>query len=302
MGSTNRQDPTTSGDDDDLVTGSEAQASGRRRGVQSIDRAVTILRCFDSRHPELGISDIARMTGLSTSTTHRLLGALQDNSLVRQTRDRRYALGPLLVQLARGGAMARTVREAAMPAMHKLRDQCDETVGLHVLLPTHERAVVNQVESRQPLRRSYTELGVPIPLPLGAPGKALLAHLPSYLQESVLAAPLPSATPSTPTDPDLLRKQMVEIRLHNIALSYAERTAGIRTIASVVFDGADLPVAAISVSAPESRMPGERMEQLGPVVAAYAWSISESLGATKDGVAAQVALAGTPPSGHSVED
>lgn len=267
----------------------------RRRGVQSIDRAVNILRCFDAQHPELGISEIARKTGLSTSTTHRLLSALLDNRLVRQTRDRRYALGSLVVQLARGGAMATTVHEAALPVMRRLRDEVDETIGLHVLLPTHERAVIDQVESRQPLRRTYTEFGVPIPLPLGAPGKALLAHLPYNIQESILARPIPAATPTTPTDPVLLRKQLAEIRAHNFALSYAERTAGIRTVASVIFDGADLPVAAISVSAPEVRMPNERMESLGPVVAAAAWSISESLGATRQGVDAQLALASPPP-------
>ncbi|MEQ7123493.1 IclR family transcriptional regulator [Actinopolymorpha sp. B11F2] len=311
MTSTDWQDPNTSGGvlGSGVPGGSAPGTNGpespgaeegvseppvRRRGVQSIDRAVMILRCFDARHPELGISDIARMTGLSTSTTHRLLGALQDNRLVRQTRDRRYALGSLLVQLARGGAMATSVREAALPAMTRLRDEIDETVGLHVLLPTHDRAVIDQVESRQPLRRSYTEFGAPIPLPLGAPGKALLAHLAHTVQESILARPIPAATPATVTDPVLLRKQLAEIRAHNFALSYSERTSGIRTIAAVVFDGSDLPAASISVSAPEVRMPNERMERLGPVVAATAWSISEALGATRDGVAAQIALASPP--------
>jgi IclR family transcriptional regulator, acetate operon repressor len=291
--STDWQDPHASGDPS--TVGAAADTPARRRGVQSIDRAVTILRCFDARHPELGISDIARMTGLSTSTTHRLLGALQDNRLVRQTRDRRYALGSLLVQLARGGAMATSVREVALPVMNRLRDEIDETIGLHVLLPTHARTVIDQVESRQPLRRTYTEFGVPIPLPLGAPGKALLAHLPHATQESILAQPIPAATPTTVTDTVLLRKQLAEIRSHNVALSYSERTSGIRTIASVVFDGADLPIASISVSAPEVRMPNDRMERLGPVVAATAWAISETLGATRDGVAAQVAQASPPP-------
>ncbi|WP_020573206.1 IclR family transcriptional regulator [Actinopolymorpha alba] len=295
MRSTHRQIPNAAGGvQETAASGETAELPGRRRGVQSIDRAVTILRCFDSRRPELGISDIARMTGLSTSTTHRLLAALQDNGLVRQTRDRRYALGPLLVQLARSGAVPTTVREAALPAMHRLRDDVDETIGLHVLLPTRERAVIDQVESRQPLRRTYTEFGAPIPLPLGAPGKALLAYLPHDMQETVLAQPIPAATPSTPTDPASLRAQLVEIRRHNIAMSYSERTSGIHTIASVIFDGADLPVASISISAPAVRMSDERMRELGPRVATAAWSISEALGATRDGVFAQITVAGLP--------
>ncbi|REF34989.1 IclR family transcriptional regulator [Thermasporomyces composti] len=268
--------------------------SARRRGVQSIDRAAAILRCFSLDRPELGISEIARMTGLSTSTTHRLLSALQDNRLVRQTSDRRYALGPLLLQLARGGTVTATLRDVALPVMTTLRDDIDETIGLHVLLPTHERAVIDQVESRQPLRRAYTEFGVPIPLPLGAPGKAMLAHLPYSIQETILARPIPAATPRTVTDPVLLRKQLAEIRAHNIAFSYAERTEGVHTIASAIFDDAGATVASVSVSAPEVRMPEERMEELGPRVAAAAWEISELLGATKQRVAAQVAAAEPP--------
>lgn len=286
MRSTNPQDPHYEPPD----------LAERRRGVQSIDRAVAILRCFDALHPELGISDISRQTGLSTSTTHRLLSALQDNGVVRQTRERRYALGPLLMRLARGGVLPSAVHEVARPTMTRLRDEVEETIGLHVLLPTQERAVIDQVETRQPLRRTYTEFGVPIPLPLGAPGKVLLAHLAHDVQEAVLARPIPAATPTTPTDPELLRKQLADIRASNVAFSYSERTAGIRTIASAIFDAADLPVASVSISAPTSRMPEKRMERLAPLVAAAAWTISQGLGATREGVAAQVALASPAPS------
>ncbi|GAA4990192.1 IclR family transcriptional regulator [Actinopolymorpha pittospori] len=286
MRSTNPQDPHHEPPD----------LAERRRGVQSIDRAVAILRCFDALHPELGISDISRQTGLSTSTTHRLLSALQDNGVVRQTRERRYALGPLLMRLARGGVLPSAVHEVARPTMTRLRDEVDETIGLHVLLPTQERAVIDQVETRQPLRRTYTEFGVPIPLPLGAPGKVLLAHLAHDVQEVVLARPIPAATPTTPTDPDLLRKQLADIRAGNVAFSFSERIAGIRTIASAIFDAADLPVASISISAPTSRMPEERMERMAPLLAAAAWSVSQGLGATREGVRAQVLAASPAPS------
>nr|WP_273378692.1 IclR family transcriptional regulator C-terminal domain-containing protein [Actinopolymorpha pittospori] len=180
--------------------------------------------------------------------------------------------------------------------MTRLRDEVDETIGLHVLLPTQERAVIDQVETRQPLRRTYTEFGVPIPLPLGAPGKVLLAHLAHDVQEVVLARPIPAATPTTPTDPDLLRKQLADIRAGNVAFSFSERIAGIRTIASAIFDAADLPVASISISAPTSRMPEERMERMAPLLAAAAWSVSQGLGATREGVRAQVLAASPAPS------
>jgi IclR family acetate operon transcriptional repressor len=263
----------------------------QRRGVQSIDRAVGILRCFDEQHPRLGITDVSRMTGLSTSTAHRLLTSMMDNGLIRQMSDRKYTLGPMLIQISRSGAVPTSMRDAALPHMTRLRDKAGETVGLHALLPSLERAVIDQVESKEPLRRTYTEFGLPIPLILGAPGKVLLAHLPYEVQERILAQPIPQATPTTPTDPKELRDQLVEIRQRNFALSFSERTAGIRTIASAIFQTGGTLVAAVSVSAPAIRMSPERMHELGPDVADAAWRISETLGATREGITRTVEIA-----------
>jgi hypothetical protein len=42
-------------------------------------------------------------------------------------------------------------------------------------------------------------------------------------------------------------------------------------------------------------MPDERMQELGPVVAATAWVISEALGSTRDGVNRRMLMAQPPP-------
>lgn len=297
---TDRQSQVTNGTtntddtDDDMDDAAESGAK-QRRGVQSINRAVAILRCFDADHPRLGITDVSRMTGLSTSTAHRLLTSMMDNGLIRQMSDRKYTLGSMLIQLTRSGAVPQSLREAAHPLMEKLRDRVGETVGLHALLPSYERAVIDQVESKEPLRRTYTEFGQPIPIALGAPGKVLLAHLPYELQEQILARPIPQATPTTPTDAHELRAQLAEIRNRNYALSFSERTAGIRTIASAVFEAGGNLVASISVSAPAIRMAPEKMVELGPEVADTAWKISETLGASRNGIERTLAAASPLP-------
>jgi IclR family transcriptional regulator, acetate operon repressor len=253
-----------------------------RSGVQSIDRVAAILRSFGRHRAELTLSEIARATGLTTSTVHRLLAAMQHNELVRQTRERRYAPGPLLVQLVRGGAVATTLREAAMPTMAALRDEVEETVGLHSLLHTGERVVVDQAESHHPLRRTYTELGTPIPLPYGAPGKVICAWLPTARCTAILDREIPALTPTTVTDPGALRAQLEEIRACGYALSLAERTPGIRSVAAALFDHDGGVTGCLSVSGPEMRMPTERMRAIGARVHRAAWTVSEALGATAD--------------------
>jgi IclR family acetate operon transcriptional repressor len=275
----------------------QASPAGGRSAVQSIDRTVAILRCFDARHPELGTSDIARLTGLTTSTVHRLLRAMAANRLVRQGTDRRYALGLLVVQLARGGGMPQTLRDAAMPVLRVLRDTCEETAAVHELMASGERAVIDQVESHHQLRRTYPEIGVPLPLPQGAPGKALLAFLPWTKQVEVLSGQLEQITPQSITDPATLADQLARARARGFATSMSERTPGIRTVAAPVFDSSARVVGALSLSGPEMRMPMQRLEQLGDQVAAAAWSVSEVLGATPQARAQCASLAAAPGEG-----
>lgn len=248
--------------------------------VQSIDRVVLILRCFTTRTPRLGVTEISRITGLSTSTTHRLLASMQANRLVTQGPDHRYALGPLLVQIVRSGAASTTLHEAARPAMTDLRDATDETAAVHELLPSDERAVLDQVESRQSLRRTYTEFGVPIPLTHGAPGKVMLAFLPSERREAILAMPITPVTPGTITSVEDMQEELRLARERGFALSLAERTPGIRTVAAAIFDHTGDVVGCLSISGPEVRMPETRLLELGPRIRDAAWSVSEAFGAT----------------------
>jgi IclR family acetate operon transcriptional repressor len=249
-------------------------------GVQSIDRITAILGAFTHQHPALGVTEIASQIGLATSTVHRLLVSLEFNGFVRQASDRRYVLGPLLLQLAYAAATHSSLREIALPVMQQLRDQAEETVGLHELAGPHDRVTIAQAESRLALRRTYTDLGAPVPLPQGAPGKALLAFLPTSQQEEILNGRLDPVTDATITDPDELRAQLRETRRTGYSISLGERTPGTRAIASPIWDHTGYPIACMSISAPEIRMPLKRLHDLGEMVKASAWEISKLMGAT----------------------
>jgi IclR family acetate operon transcriptional repressor len=174
-----------------------------------------------------------------------------------------------------------------MPSMVALRDEVEETVGLHSLTPSDERVVVDQVESHHPLRRTYTDLGVPIPLPYGAPGKVLCAWLPPARREAVLNQELTQLTPTTVIDPAALRAQLEETVRRGFAISFAERTPGIRSVAAPVFDHNGTVTAALSVSGPEMRMPADRLQELGAPVRRAANAASEALGATTETIGAR---------------
>jgi IclR family acetate operon transcriptional repressor len=185
--------------------------------------------------------------------------------------------------------------------MTALRDAVDETVGLHELLPSDERAVLDQVESHQPLRRTYTEFGVPIPLTYGAPGKVMLALLDEPRREAILRRPIAAVTAATITDPDALRVELRRDRARRYAFSLAERTPGIRTVAAPIFDATGSVTGCLSVSGPEVRMPKTRLNELAPRVRDAAWEVSEILGATVAAVDERLSDGGSRARARSAE-
>lgn len=231
-------------------------------GVKSIDRAVAILNVFTREHAELTLSEIARRSGLTTSTAYRLLSALQAHGLVEQVANKRYALGPHVRRLAHMATARPALREAAAPVMRWLRDITGETVGLHVLTSGPRRLVIDQVESRHDLRRIYTGLGEPIPVHEGAPGKVLLAYLPLQERESVLAHKLEAATAQTIVEPGALRREIDRVRERGYATSIEERVPGIRTLAVPVWDHTNVVIASLSVTGPGLRLTRERLRDL----------------------------------------
>lgn len=269
---------------DAVHDGSDESAGTAARGsVQAVDRVAAILRCFGGR-PSVGITELSRDTGLTTSTVHRLLSAMADNRLIVRRSDRRYELGPLVAELAGGQVVEDSLLAAGRDVIRAIRDQVDETVGLHELAPSGSRVVVDQAESRQELRRTYVELGTPMPLTQGAPSKAILAFLPHDVQEWWLALDVPPLTPGSITDPDRLRADLAGVRTLGYAVSIGERATGIRTVAAPVFGRLGTVVGAIGITGPDIRIPDRRLREFAHLTRTAAWDISRALGATRDAV------------------
>src|SRR5687768_8322593 len=101
-------------------------------GIAAVDRAVAVLDVFTRGALRLGVSDIARATGLSTSTAHRVLASLCTHGMVTKAGPN-YTLGPRILQLAAAARDTGSLTAVARPVMTRLRDATGETVGLHVI-------------------------------------------------------------------------------------------------------------------------------------------------------------------------
>lgn len=239
---------------------------------------MAILTAFTPARPTLGLGEIARLTGLTRSTTHRILSSLVEHQLVSKVgNDGRYALGPRLLRLASTVTATMNVTVLARPIMTRLRDDTGETVGLHVM-HSYRRVVVDQVESRATLRRTYTEIGEALPLHQGAPGKILLAHCPPDVQERLMKEGLEAATANTIVDSLQLSKDLRGAVKRGYAVSHGERVPDINTVAAPVFNFEGRAVASISVTGPSSRLTRKRLLEIAPATVEAARELSGLLG------------------------
>ena len=253
--------------------------TGQQGTVQAIDRAVAILSAFSPARPVASVSELARATGLTRSTTHRLLSTLVQHGLVVQLpRSTSYCLGPRLLGLADTARSQLYLELHAEETMTALRDFTGETVGLHIMDETPVRRTIAQVESTLPLRRTYTDLGAPIPPHQGAPGKLLLAFAPEELREGVLAQDLRSSTTHARIRSEDLRAEFALIQERGYAISMEERVVGVAGIAAPVRDHAGDVVAALSISVPAVRTDRDALEKLAPRMADAAMELSHQLG------------------------
>lgn len=93
----------------------EKQTKGGTGGVQSVDRAVSVLEIL-AQHGEAGVTEVADELDVHRSTAFRLLGVLENRGLVTQEADRgKYYLGAGVLRLAGAAAGRLDISQEGAP-------------------------------------------------------------------------------------------------------------------------------------------------------------------------------------------
>ncbi len=245
--------------------------------LQSVRNAVRVLKAFNHRHPDFGVTELAHALDLSTSTVHRLLRTLQAEHLVEQDRETgRYRLGLAVYDLVAATSPGFGLSEAVLPPMTMLRNRVGETTHLAVL-DGREVVYVERLQSLHTLRM-FLGVGRRNWAHSTSTGKVLLAHLdPHVLDHTLKGWDLPAQTEYTVTDPVLLRKELTVVRRQGWAHNIDESEVGATSVAGAVRDGAGQVVAAMSVAGPTARMSADLAAITQSVVEAAA-AASKRLG------------------------
>ena len=230
-----------------------------RSGAQAIERALAVLRCFESGERTQGISELARRTGLTVSTTHRVTRALADGGLLMQVpRGDRYQLGPTLAVLG-ARAAGQLGYDQALPLLAELAEATGESVNLGIRTGGDVQVVLD-VPSTQPLRFDQ-QPGTRVPLHASAMGKCLLAAADDPEAEVAALGDLTAHTDHTLVDVDALLADLRAVRERGWALNDEERNPGVRAVAVGVRTELGT-VAAIAVQGPSVRLTDERFASI----------------------------------------
>jgi len=247
-----------------------------QNGTQAVDRAARLLSEVVHSADPMTFTGLSAATGLAKSTTSRLLLALERNGLVRRDDHGRFLPGEMFVSFAwRGGAEAGLVA-VAQPFLERLGKATGETINLGVASGGMVDQIA-QVDSTYFIGGTNW-VGLSVPLHCSALGKVLLAYGAAQPSGQLPAGKLERRTDKTITSETALRAELAGVRARGYAITDEELEPGLIALAAPVrgFDGA--VVAALSVSAPTTRMTRDRLTAAAGHCVAEATGLSAVLG------------------------
>jgi DNA-binding IclR family transcriptional regulator len=249
--------------------------------IQSVQRAVQILRELASAGRKLGVTELAERVGVAKPTVHAMLRTLETEGLVVQAHESsKYALGPGLLLLGNAFLDGHELRTRSMSWADGLATQVNEAVWVGVLTGDHVLVIHHAFRPEGAVQ--ILEVGASIPWSTCALGKAIVAFRPETAEVDLLAAEPAVLTGRSIADPAVLAGQLAGVRDSGYAMEDQESTLGDAGIAAPVFDRSGEVAGALGVVGPVERLLAEtRREALAVAVRETARNLSRDLGAAR---------------------
>ena len=201
-------------------------------------------------HPSIGITDLAKSSGLLPSDVHRILNSLQSCGYIEQdSATKRYRLGLGLMRLGLSVFQRNDLREAARPLLQSLSERLEGSSHLAVYdARAMELFLVEQINfpAAPVFRRRF---GATEDSYCTALGRVVLANMdPASLGEALKHCSIAKKTPNTITDPEMLEKELAATRRRGYGLDCEELLKGVCCIGAPIHGAKGDVIAAISVS------------------------------------------------------
>jgi DNA-binding IclR family transcriptional regulator len=223
------------------------------------------------------LSDLTHEVGQSKTRVFRILSTFEECGYVVRDGAGGYKVGPRLAALSAGSLRFEQLRWRAVPPLQALAEATGETA--HVGILHGPQVVTVQLAEGRHEVRMHSRVGKRSPAHASSLGKVLLAYFPEpEIDEFLRTVELTPLTTNTIVDPSVLRRHLAEIRTAGYAVDNEELELGLRCVAAPITDHTGLVVAAVSISAPTTRMSLEQAKAMAQTVKGAGRAISRMLG------------------------
>jgi DNA-binding IclR family transcriptional regulator len=218
--------------------------NSNEEGRSVTSKVIAIIMTFGAG-TEHSLTEIARLSGLPISTTHRLTNELTTWGMLDRTEDGLYRVGLRLRAIA---SQALGVPPSFHERARRVLDDLALTMRCMVRLGVLDGLDVAYIEKSGDNRPCALKSGSDqLPPHATAMGKALLAFGPPDTVDRVIQRGLPAYTPLTITSPDRLRRALSVTRLTRVAVARRELDARSSGVAAPVFGPGGAVVAAVEL-------------------------------------------------------
>lgn len=247
------------------------------RQHSALIKGLRVLEVVATQHR---ISDIARMTGLSLSTVHRILADLVAHGWVRQDHDHLYYAGDRPHGLASLIGGEDDYRRSVVPHLLALREETGYTV--HFAVRRGDQLTYTVKLDGAGAYRMRSHVGMELPVHSTAIGKAVLTTMDLSEVDCVLArARIRRLTARTLVNRSQILDQLEVTGRRGWALDNGENEIHTRCI-GVAVPGrkSGEAIGGLSLSGLDHELDDARIETLAPYVVATGRAVSEELAGT----------------------
>lgn len=223
--------------------------------VNSLAKGLRVLESFRADRLEMTVSEAAQAAELDPGTAFRLLNTLALLGYVERVHDsKRFRLSLKAAELGMRAIGHADLRDIARPVLRSLVGELNEAASFGVL----DGADVLYIERvRAGVARLAVDIrvGTTIPAMCSTIGHAMLAFLPTWQLERVLAsAPRAGSTLAVALPRAVIDDSLADIRRTGSAVRDSYLGNGLRVLAVPVLDADRHPIGAVSVATPAFRV------------------------------------------------
>jgi len=242
--------------------------------MQLLERAMTIAKVLATETSEnsLSISELSAKCDLPLSTLHRILKAMIKQGMIEQDEQtKQYRLGTIWMELGLQVYDTMDYISKIRPELERLARKVEESVYLSKPAGL-DTIIIERIDSAANPIRIYDQLGIRIPMHIGAANKAILAAMPVDQANEIMEQLMPHEEISE------FEAQLAIIRQQGFAISHGERTAGTSSIAVSILNGFGEVVGAVSIGFVSFNVSPEHIQNLTDSLVETGRRVSAKLG------------------------